>query len=75
MFFVFGFGGVGLCTFTWFQNLEKLNQMKMTDLQFIIIMSADKIRTVIDSVYLEHRLKLIFSHVQLEKYELDFVGD
>ena len=64
-----------MCTFTCFQNLEKLNQMKMTDLQFIIIMSADKIRTFIDSVYLEHRLKLTVSHVQLVKIELDFVGD
>ena len=47
----------------------------MTDLQFIIIMSADKIRTFIDSVYLEHRLKLTVSHVQLVKIEVDFVGD
>ena len=47
----------------------------MTDLQFIFIMSADKIRTFIDSVYLEHRLKLTVSHVQLVKIELDFVGD
>lgn len=47
----------------------------MTDLQLIIILSADKIRTVIDSDYLEHRLKLTVSHVQLVKIELDFVGD